>query len=48
VPVSRPPLDLERIAAVLEHVLDLAELLPTRRRGQLKYPALKVTTSAPG
>lgn len=48
VPVSRPPLDLERNAAVLEQVLDLAELLPTRRRGQLEYPALKVTTSAPG
>jgi hypothetical protein len=32
--------DLERAAVILAQVLDLAELLPQRRRGALAYPVL--------
>lgn len=36
----RPVLDLARNARVLAEVLDLAELLPRRRRGELTFPPL--------
>jgi transcriptional regulator with XRE-family HTH domain len=32
--------DLARAGEILEQVLDLAELLPSRRRGELSYPPL--------
>jgi transcriptional regulator with XRE-family HTH domain len=32
--------DLTRSGEILEQVLDLAELLPSRRRGELAYPPL--------
>jgi transcriptional regulator with XRE-family HTH domain len=35
-----PRVDLEHNARILEQVLDLAELLPTRRRGRLGFPPL--------
>jgi len=35
-----PRVDVERNARILEHVLDLAERLPTRRRGPLTFPPL--------
>ena len=35
-----PRVDVERNARILEHVLDLAERLPTRRRGRLTFPPL--------
>jgi len=35
-----PRVDLERNARILAQVLDLAERLPTRRRGRLAYPPL--------
>jgi transcriptional regulator with XRE-family HTH domain len=35
-----PPVDPERSARVLAQVLDLAESLPSRRRGPLEYPSL--------
>lgn len=40
--VPRPTVDLERNAIALEQALDLAELLPTRRRGELTFPPLVV------
>lgn len=39
-PTARPTLDLDRNAEALEQVLDLAELLPTRPRKHLEFPAL--------
>lgn len=46
VPVARPTPDLRRNAEALEQALDLAELLPTRRRDdQLEFPSL---LTAPG
>jgi hypothetical protein len=33
-------LDVDRAGAILEQVLDLAELLPQRPRGPLTYPSL--------
>ncbi|MGE3619152.1 MAG: multiprotein-bridging factor 1 family protein [Acidimicrobiia bacterium] len=36
----RPRVDLARNARILEQVLDLAEQLPTRRRGRLAFPPL--------
>ena len=38
--IARQPVDAARNAGILEHVLDLAELLPARRRGELKFPPL--------
>lgn len=38
-PLDRPK--LERAATILAQVLDLAEALPQRRRGKLRYPSLK-------
>jgi transcriptional regulator with XRE-family HTH domain len=35
-----PPVDPQRSAHILAQVLDLAEALPTRRRGRLEYPPL--------
>jgi len=35
-----PKVDVERNARILEQVLDLAERLPTRRRGRLTFPPL--------
>jgi transcriptional regulator with XRE-family HTH domain len=35
-----PPVDPQRAAHILAQVLDLAEALPSRRRGQLEYPSL--------
>jgi len=45
--LSRAPrrVDPERAGRVLGQVLDLAESLPTRRRGQLRYPPLKERTA---
>ena len=37
----RDPVDPERAGRLLAQVLDLAEALPHRRRGELAYPALK-------
>src|SRR3954454_13031801 len=34
----RPVVDSERAGRLLVQVLDLAEALPTRRRGRLRYP----------
>jgi transcriptional regulator with XRE-family HTH domain len=39
-----PRVDLERNARILEQVLDLAERLPTRRRGRLGFPPLNHLT----
>jgi transcriptional regulator with XRE-family HTH domain len=39
-PTARPAVDLERNAEALEQVLDLAELLPSRPRKRLEFPAL--------
>jgi transcriptional regulator with XRE-family HTH domain len=41
--LSRAPrrVDPERAGRILSQVLDLAEGLPTRRRGQLRFPPLK-------
>lgn len=36
----RPHLDLAANARALEQVLDLAEMLPRRRRGKLTFPSL--------
>jgi transcriptional regulator with XRE-family HTH domain len=36
-----PKVDLERNARILVQVLDLAERLPTRRRGRLMFPSLR-------
>lgn len=33
-------LDAERAGRILEQVLDLAEALPSRRRGELRYPPI--------
>ena len=33
--------DVERNGRILEQVLDLAEQLPNRRRGALRYPSFK-------
>jgi transcriptional regulator with XRE-family HTH domain len=33
-----PPVDAERAGRLLAQVLDLAEALPSRRRGRLRYP----------
>ncbi len=40
--ISRPtgPIDTARAGRILEQVLDLAEALPSRRRGELSYPPL--------
>jgi transcriptional regulator with XRE-family HTH domain len=35
-----PNVDLHRNARILEQVLDLAERLPTRRRGRLMFPPM--------
>jgi transcriptional regulator with XRE-family HTH domain len=35
-----PPVDPQRASRILSQVLDLAEALPTRRRGALEYPSL--------
>jgi transcriptional regulator with XRE-family HTH domain len=35
-----PPVDPQRAARILAQVLDLAEALPSRRRGPLEYPSL--------
>ena len=35
-----PDIDVERNARIFEQVLDLAERLPTRRRGRLAFPPL--------
>jgi len=35
-----PSVDLERAGEILVQVLDLAERLPQRRRGELTYPTL--------
>jgi transcriptional regulator with XRE-family HTH domain len=35
-----PPVDLQRAARILAQVLDLAEVLPARRRGPLEYPPI--------
>jgi transcriptional regulator with XRE-family HTH domain len=37
---SPPPVDPQRAARILAQVLDLAEALPSRRRGPLEYPSL--------
>jgi len=42
-PVSR--IDLARNGRILEQVLDLAEQLPTRRRGRLTFPPLRRGTA---
>jgi transcriptional regulator with XRE-family HTH domain len=36
-----PKIDVDRNARILEEVLDLAERLPSRRRGPLTFPALR-------
>jgi transcriptional regulator with XRE-family HTH domain len=38
--IARPtgPIDTARAGRILEQVLDLAEALPSRRRGELSYP----------
>jgi transcriptional regulator with XRE-family HTH domain len=36
-----PKVNVERNARTLEQVLDLAERLPARRRGELTFPALR-------
>ena len=40
--IGRPagPIDTARAGRILEQVLDLAEALPSRRRGELAYPPL--------
>ena len=38
---AAPPVDPERAGRVLGQVLDLAEALPTRRRGSLRYPPFR-------
>ena len=38
--IERAPVDPVRNARILEQVLDLAEALPTRRRGALRFPPL--------
>ena len=46
-PTSRPTLDLHRNATALEQALDLAELLPTRRRAdRLVFPSLLAIAEA--
>jgi transcriptional regulator with XRE-family HTH domain len=35
-----PKVDMDRNARILQQVLDLAERLPTRRRGRLMFPPL--------
>jgi uncharacterized protein len=35
-----PPVNPQRAARILAQVLDLAEALPSRRRGPLEYPSL--------
>ncbi|HEY8303883.1 MAG TPA: helix-turn-helix transcriptional regulator [Solirubrobacteraceae bacterium] len=37
---SAPPVDPQRAGRILAQVLDLAEVLPSRRRGPLEYPSL--------
>lgn len=37
---SMGPIDTVRAGRILEQVLDLAEALPSRRRGELSYPPL--------
>lgn len=37
--------DPDRAGRVLEQVLDLAEALPTRRRGALRYPPIRERTA---
>jgi transcriptional regulator with XRE-family HTH domain len=37
---STGPIDTARAGRILEQVLDLAEALPGRRRGELSYPPL--------
>lgn len=39
------PVDPIRAGRILEQVLDLAEALPSRRRGPLTYPSLKALRS---
>jgi hypothetical protein len=36
-----PSVDPERAARILSQVLDLADSLPTRRRGELRFPPLR-------
>jgi hypothetical protein len=38
---ARSAVDPERAGRLLAQVLDLAEALPQRRRGELAYPPLK-------
>lgn len=38
---SASPLDPVRAGRILSQVLDLAESLPARRRGELEYPSLR-------
>jgi hypothetical protein len=38
---ARARVDAERAARILSQVLDLAESLPTRRRGKLQFPPLR-------
>lgn len=48
-PTPRPVLDLQRNAEALEQALDLAELLPTRRRkDRLGFPSLLATSPRQG
>lgn len=37
----RPSVDLDRAGRVLDRVLDFAEALPHRKRGELSYPYAK-------
>jgi transcriptional regulator with XRE-family HTH domain len=37
---AAPPVDPRRAARILAQVLDLAEELPSRRRGRLEYPVI--------
>ena len=39
--VPTPPIDAEQAGRVLSQVLDLAEALPTKRRGRLTYPPFR-------
>jgi hypothetical protein len=40
----RAPVDPQRAARILAQVLNLAEALPSRRRGPLEYPSLAAMT----
>ena len=39
--VAEPPVDASRAAHILEQVLDLAERLPSKRRGPLRFPPMR-------